>query len=79
MEDQTANWFRTFPLIGSPGEAKALCNIMAQGVARLLPTADRDGVFLCADLFLWLAPFDDVHGEAEGGRDTARLVCRISQ
>ncbi|MCX5114851.1 terpene synthase family protein [Streptomyces sp. NBC_00378] len=78
IEEQTAHWLGTFPLVGSPGEAKALCNITAQGVARLLPTADRDGVFLCADLFLWLTAFDDVHGEAEGGRDTARLVRRIS-
>ncbi|GGV94756.1 hypothetical protein GCM10015535_60780 [Streptomyces gelaticus] len=78
IEEQTAQWLRTFPLIGSPGEAKALCNITAHGVARVLPTADRDGVFLCADLFLWLTAFDDVHGEAEGGRDTARLVRRIS-
>ncbi|MGW1848212.1 terpene synthase family protein [Streptomyces sp. NPDC001966] len=78
IEEHTTHWLRTFPLIGSPGEAKALCNITAQGVARVLPTADRDGVFLCADLFLWLTAFDDVHGEAEGGRDTARLVRRIS-
>lgn len=78
IEEQTAHWLGTFPLVGSPGEAKALCNITAQGVARLLPTADRDGVILCADLFLWLTAFDDVHGEAEGGRDTARLVRRIS-
>ncbi|MFD7490862.1 terpene synthase family protein [Streptomyces sp. NPDC059832] len=79
IEEQTTHWLRTFPLIGSPGEAKALCDITARGVARVLPTADREGVFLCADLFLWLTAFDDVHGEAEGGRDTARLVRRISQ
>ncbi|MEU2673037.1 terpene synthase family protein [Streptomyces sp. NPDC007164] len=76
VEEQTAHWLRTFPLTGTPGEAKALCNITAQGVARVLPTADRDGVFLCAGLFVWLTAFDDVHGEAEGGRDTARLVRR---
>lgn len=78
IEEQTTHWLRAFPLISSPGGAKALCDITARGVARVLPTADRDGVFLCADLFLWLTAFDDVHGEAEGGRDTARLVRRIS-
>lgn len=31
IEEHTAHWLRTFPLIGSPGEAKALCNITAQG------------------------------------------------
>ncbi|MFF9347001.1 terpene synthase family protein [Streptomyces sp. NPDC014734] len=78
IEEQTAHWLRSFPLVGSPGAAEALRNITARGVARVLPTADREGVFLCADLFLWLTAFDDVHGEAEGGRDTALLVRRIS-
>ncbi|MFJ5726006.1 terpene synthase family protein [Streptomyces sp. NPDC093149] len=79
IEQQTADWLRTFPLLRSPSEQKTLCNITAQGVARLLPTADRDGIFLCADLFLWLTAFDDTHGEAEGARDTTRLVHHISQ
>ncbi|MFB6780533.1 terpene synthase family protein [Streptomyces sp. NPDC056352] len=79
IERQTAHWLHNFPLVRSPSEQKTLCNITAQGVARVLPTADRDGVFLCADLFLWLTAFDDAHGEAEGARDTARLVRRISQ
>ncbi|MFF9510669.1 terpene synthase family protein [Streptomyces sp. NPDC014724] len=79
IERQTADWLRTFPLVRSPSELKTLCNITAQGVARLLPTADRDGVFLCADLFLWLTAFDDTHGEAVGARDTTRLVHHISQ
>lgn len=79
IEEQTADWLRTFPLTGSPGAAKVLCNITAQGVARVLPTADRDSLFLCADLFLWLTAFDDVHGESEGGRDPALLVRRISR
>ncbi|SCF65531.1 terpene synthase family protein [Streptomyces sp. Ncost-T10-10d] len=78
IEEQTTHWLQTFPLTGSPGEAKALCNITAQGVARVLPTADQDSVFLCADLFLWLTAFDDTHGETEGSRDTTRLVRRIS-
>ncbi|MEL5956653.1 terpene synthase family protein [Streptomyces sp. CLV115] len=79
VEEQTARWLRTFPLTGSPGEAKALCNITAQGVARVLPTADRDGVILFAGLFVWLTAFDDTHGETEGGRDTARLVRRTAR
>ncbi|MCT2546626.1 terpene synthase family protein [Streptomyces atratus] len=79
VEEQTARWLGTFPLTGSPGAAKALCNITAQGVARVLPTADRDGVVLCAGLFVWLTAFDDVHGETEGGRDTARLVRRTAR
>ncbi|MFE7401817.1 terpene synthase family protein [Streptomyces sp. NPDC057557] len=77
-EEQTAHWLRTFPLTGSPDETKTLCNITAHGVARVLPTADQDSVFLCADLFLWLTAFDDTHGETEGSRDTARLTRRIS-
>lgn len=79
IEEQTTHWLKEFPLVSSPRALKALCNITAQGVARLLPTADRDGAFLCADLFLWLTAFDDAHGETEGARDTARMVRRISQ
>ncbi|WP_327371119.1 terpene synthase family protein [Streptomyces sp. NBC_01217] len=79
IEQHTADWLHGFPLVRSPSELKTLCNITAQGVARVLPAADRDGVFLCADLFLWLTAFDDTHGETEGARDTARLVRRISQ
>ncbi|MFF2324896.1 MULTISPECIES: terpene synthase family protein [unclassified Streptomyces] len=79
IEQHTTDWLHTFPLVRSPSELKTLCNITAQGVARVLPTADQDGVFLCADLFLWLTAFDDTHGEAEGARDTTRLVRRIGQ
>ncbi|MFF2412327.1 terpene synthase family protein [Streptomyces sp. NPDC058092] len=79
IEQHTALWLHSFPLVSSPNELKTLCNITAQGVARVLPAADQDGVFLCADLFLWLTAFDDTHGETEGARDTARLARRISQ
>ncbi|MFJ1551936.1 terpene synthase family protein [Streptomyces sp. NPDC088246] len=79
IEQHTAHWLHNFPLVRSPNELKTLCNITAQGVARVLPTADQDGLFLCADLFLWLTAFDDTHGETEGARDTARLARRISQ
>lgn len=78
-EQQTTHWLHEFPLINSPSGLKTLCNITSQGVARVLPAADRDGVFLCADLFLWLTAFDDARGESEGARDTARLVRHISQ
>jgi hypothetical protein len=76
---QTADWLHRFPLAGSPGALRSLCDITAQGVARVLPTADQDGVSLCADLLLWLTAFDDAHGEAEGARDPARLARHIGQ
>lgn len=79
IERQTTGWLDDFPLIGSPGGRKALCNITGQGMARTFPTADRDGLFLCADLLLWLTAFDDTHGEATGAEDPARLARRISE
>ncbi|MFF3752536.1 terpene synthase family protein [Streptomyces sp. NPDC002018] len=79
IERQTAAWLDDFPLIGSPGARKALCNITGQGMALTFPTAGRDALFLSADLLLWLAAFDDTYGEAEGARDPARLTRRISE
>jgi hypothetical protein len=76
---QAAEWLRAYPLIGSQRAADALCDITGQGMARTFPTADRDGLFLCADLFLWLTAFDDAHSEAAGARDPARLVRRLSE
>ncbi|MFJ4184914.1 terpene synthase family protein [Kitasatospora sp. NPDC089509] len=79
IERQTAEWLGAFPLVGSPGKLKALCNITGHGMARTFPTADREGLFLCADLLLWLTAFDDTYGEAAGARDPAGLVRRIGE
>ncbi|MFC8824632.1 terpene synthase family protein [Streptomyces sp. NPDC057137] len=77
IERHATRWLQTFPLVGSPRKLGALADITGQGMARTFPTADRDGLFLCAELFLWLTAFDDAHGEAEGARDPARLVRTI--
>lgn len=79
IERQAIQWLDAFPLIGSQGALHALCNITGQGMARTFPTADRDGLFLSADLLLWLTAFDDAHGEAAGAHDPAGLVRRISE
>lgn len=79
IERQTDDWLTTYPLIGSPGARKALCNITSQGIARTLPTADAGSLFLCADLFLWLTAFDDTCGEAAGADDLAGLVRRSGE
>ncbi|PVE13682.1 terpene synthase family protein [Streptomyces scopuliridis] len=79
IEQHAVQWLHTFPLISSPRALGALSDITAQGMARTFPTADQNGLFLCADLFLWLTAFDDAHGEAAGARDPARLVRRISE
>ncbi|MFE4372557.1 terpene synthase family protein [Streptomyces sp. NPDC056835] len=79
IERHTADWLQAFPLISSPGKLKALCNITGQGMARTFPTSDRDSLFLCADLLLWLTAFDDTYGESTGARDPARLIRRISE
>ncbi|MEV0774264.1 hypothetical protein [Streptomyces sp. NPDC050428] len=79
IERHATEWLRTFPLVGSARKLGALANITGQGMARTFPTADRDGLFLCADLFLWLTAFDDAHGEATGADDPARLVRAIGE
>lgn len=79
IERQTIQWLSVFPLISSQDALDALCNIAGHGMARTFPTADRDSLFLCTDLLLWLTAFDDAHGEAAGVRDPARLVRRISE
>lgn len=79
IERQAVQWLRAFPLISSQKALSALCDITGHGMARTFPTADRDGLFLCADLLLWLTAFDDAHGEAAGARDPARLVRQISE
>jgi hypothetical protein len=79
IERHAVGWLGTFPLIGSQRKLAALCDITAQGMARTFPTADPEGLFLCADLFLWLTAFDDAHSEAAGAGDPAGLVRRISE
>ncbi|MET4923807.1 terpene synthase family protein [Streptomyces sp. PSRA5] len=79
IERHAAGWLRTFPLVGSERKLGALSNITGQGIARTFPTAGRNDLFLCADLFLWLTAFDDAHGEAAGARDPARLVRTIGE
>ncbi|MFD3482967.1 terpene synthase family protein [Streptomyces sp. NPDC058665] len=74
IERHAARWLRTYPLVDSERALGALSQITGQGVARTFPTAGRDDLFLCADLFLWLTAFDDAHGEATGARDPARLA-----
>ncbi|MFI6083024.1 terpene synthase family protein [Streptomyces sp. NPDC051217] len=78
IERHATRWLRTFPLVGSERALSALSQITGQGVARTFPAAERDDLFLCADLFLWLTAFDDAHGEATGARDPARLARTIS-
>lgn len=79
VERHTGEWLDTYPLIGSPGARRALCNITSRGIARTLPTADIDSLFLCADLFLWLTAFDDTCGETAGADDLAGLVRRSGE
>ncbi|MFJ1706292.1 terpene synthase family protein [Kitasatospora sp. NPDC088346] len=77
IEAHLGQWLRRFPLLGPPEALGPLCDIVAHGVARTFPTAEPDGLHLCADLFLWLTAFDDTHGEAAAASDPARLVRRI--
>ncbi|MFD4694751.1 terpene synthase family protein [Streptomyces sp. NPDC058463] len=79
IERHTNDWLDTYPLIGSAGARRALCNITSRGIARTLPTADIDSLFLCADLFLWLTAFDDTCGETAGADDLAGLVRRSGE
>ncbi|MET9552168.1 terpene synthase family protein [Streptomyces sp. NPDC006645] len=79
IERHATQWLRTFPLIVSERALGALTRITGQGVARTFPTAGRDELFLCADLFLWLTAFDDAYGEAAGAADPARLVRTTSE
>lgn len=79
IEQQALQWLGEFPLISSPRAREVLCNITGHGIARTFPTADQDGLFLCADLLLWLTAFDDAYGEATGARDPAALVRRIAE
>ncbi|MEV7175697.1 hypothetical protein [Kitasatospora sp. NPDC093679] len=70
-------WLDRFPLLSRPEARHILCDIVAHGVARTFPTAEEDGLFLCADLFLWLTAFDDTYGEATAASSQAQLVRRI--
>ncbi|MFD3522184.1 terpene synthase family protein [Streptomyces sp. NPDC058653] len=78
IERHAAEWLGTYALVGPERRRSALADITGQGVARTFPTADREGLFLCAELFVWLAAFDDAHGEAAGARDPARLARTIA-
>ncbi|MCX5216048.1 terpene synthase family protein [Kitasatospora sp. NBC_00240] len=77
IAEHVAQWLHRFPLLGPSGARRTLCDIVAHGVARTFPTAEPDGLFLCADLFLWLTAFDDTFGEATAAGSPARLVRRI--
>jgi hypothetical protein len=79
IERQAIEWLGAFPLVSSQDALHALCNITGQGIARTFPTADRDDLFLCADLLLWLTAFDDAHAETTGARDPALVVRQISE
>lgn len=79
IERHATEWLGTFPLVASPRRLGALANITGHGMARTFPTAERDELFLCADLFLWLTAFDDTYGESAGARDPARLVRVIAE
>ncbi|MBM7442684.1 terpene synthase family protein [Streptomyces sp. HB132] len=79
VERQADEWLTTYPLVGSAGARRALCNITSRGIALVLPTADVDSLVLCADLFLWLTAFDDTCGETAGAGDLPGLVRRNSE
>ena len=79
VEQQALQWLGEFPLLIPSETLRTLSNITGQGVARTFPTADRDSLVLCANLFLWLTAFDDVHGEATAARDPGRLVDHVSE
>ncbi|WP_377267802.1 terpene synthase family protein [Peterkaempfera sp. SMS 1(5)a] len=79
IEQHVGQWLRRFPLLGPPDGLRTLCNIVGQGVARTFPTADPDSLSLCADLFLWLTAFDDVHGETRAADDLTQLVRRVGE
>ncbi|MFJ8752164.1 hypothetical protein ACIREO_22950 [Streptomyces sp. NPDC102441] len=79
VEQQLLRWTEEFPLLAPADERRSLCSITGQGIARALPTADPDSLVLCAELFLWLVAFDDVHGEATAARDPALLVDRVGE
>ncbi|WP_030277405.1 terpene synthase family protein [Streptomyces sp. NRRL B-24484] len=77
IQAHVGQWLHRFPLLGPPDARRTLCDIVAHGVARTFPTAEPDGLFLCADLFLWLTAFDDTYGEATAAGSPAQLVRRI--
>ncbi|MEV8099094.1 hypothetical protein [Kitasatospora sp. NPDC085879] len=77
IQAHVGQWLQRFPLIGPHDARRTLCDIVAHGVARTFPTAGPDGLFLCADLFLWLTAFDDTYGEATAAGSPAPLVRRI--
>ncbi|WP_405010058.1 hypothetical protein [Kitasatospora sp. NBC_01539] len=77
IAEHVGRWLHRFPLLGPSDARHTLCDIVAHGVARTFPTAEPDGLFLCADLFLWLTAFDDTFGEATAAGSPARLVRRI--
>ncbi|MCU7820174.1 terpene synthase family protein [Kitasatospora sp. DSM 101779] len=77
IQAHLGQWLDRFPLLSRPEARHILCDIVAHGVARTFPTAEADGLFLCADLFLWLTAFDDTYGEAAAAGSPARLARRI--
>ncbi|MFF7115518.1 hypothetical protein ACFY91_24850 [Streptomyces albogriseolus] len=79
VERHLRQWTDEFDLLATGDARRALCNITGQGVAHALPAADLDGLALCADLFLWLVAFDDVHGEATAAENPVRLVDRVAE
>ncbi|MEU1076243.1 MULTISPECIES: hypothetical protein [unclassified Streptomyces] len=79
VEQHLRQWTDEFDLLATSDARRALCNITGQGVARALPAADLDGLALCAELFLWLVAFDDVHGEATAAEDPVLLVDRVAE
>ncbi|MGW1158921.1 terpene synthase family protein [Streptomyces sp. NPDC002519] len=79
VEQQALRWLGEFPLLAPSDALRTLCNITGQGVARTFPTAGQDSLVLCAQLFLWLTAFDDVHGEAAAARDPALLVDHVGE
>ncbi|MFC8016593.1 terpene synthase family protein [[Kitasatospora] papulosa] len=79
VERHLRQWTDKLDLLPTRGARRALCNITGQGVARALPDADVDGLALCAELFLWLVAFDDVHGEATAAEDPVLLVDRVAE
>ncbi|MEW2497480.1 hypothetical protein AB0942_28685 [Streptomyces nodosus] len=79
VERHLQQWTDELGLLTNHSARRALCNITGQGVARALPAADLDGLELCAELFLWLVAFDDVHGEATAAQDPVLLVDRVAE
>lgn len=79
VEAGILHWLDKFPLPVEPKSLRTLCNITGQGVARAVPTTDRDSLILFANLFLWLTAFDDVHGEAAAQHDPTDLELQVRE